>query len=95
MKKQKVIELVKIAQTLAAVHTHTHTHTHTHVVLKDILVQKRNIHRKNKIKKEVNVDEKTTFIRDVKQTRSLKKKFLVYLAFFVLERKEVMENAYI
>ncbi len=29
MKKQKVIELVKIAQTLAAVHTHTHTHTHT------------------------------------------------------------------
>ena len=31
MKKQKVIELVKIAQTLAAVHTHTHTHTHTHM----------------------------------------------------------------
>ena len=89
MKKQKVIETVKIAQTLAAVHTHTH------VVLKDSLVQKRNIQRKDKIKKEVNVDEKTTFIRDVKQTRNLKKKFLVYLAFFVLERKEVMENAYI
>ena len=76
-------------------YTHTHTHTHTHVVLKDSLVQKRNIQRKDKIKKEANVDEKTTFIRDVKQTRNLKKKFLVYLAFFVLERKEVMENAYI
>ena len=28
-------ENVKMAQSLATVHTHTHTHTHTHVVFKE------------------------------------------------------------